>query len=80
MFLRSIIFPVNEHIQDFILAVSEEAHLHSTVLTSTSWSCNSYVTAHISNKCHVKPTQPHRPKVVLTILSIPMRALTAPCC
>lgn len=60
--------------------VSEEAHLHSTALTSASRSCNSYITAHISNKSHVKPTQPHRPKVVLTILSIPMRVLIAPCC
>jgi hypothetical protein len=50
-------FPVNEHIQDFIFGfVSEKkkAHLHSIAFTSTSQSCNSYVTVHISNKNHIE--------------------------
>lgn len=55
MFLWSILSPLNEHIQDSVSGfVSEKTHLHSTALTSTSQSCNSYVTAHISNKNHIQ--------------------------
>lgn len=34
--------------------VSEKPHLYTTSLTGTSQSCNSYVTAHISNKNHIQ--------------------------
>lgn len=43
--------------------------------------CNSYVTAHISNKNHIQAhTTSHRPKVFLSITSIPERAFNAPRC
>lgn len=83
MFLWSILFPLHEHIQDFIFGfVSEkkkpicivqhlQAHLsHATVMSQLIYQI----------KITLKPTQPHRPKVFLSIKSIPERALIAPHC
>lgn len=84
MFLWSIFSPLNEHIQDFVSGfVSEkkkkpicivrhlQVHLsHAIVMSQLIYQI----------KITFKPTQPHRPKVFLSIKSIPQRAFIAPSC